>query len=77
MIINRLIMENDIMNLSLTEIDAQAARERYNDHLRAARLLKLIREAQAAQQPPAEPVRASSLITRLRIALLNRRPVRA
>jgi hypothetical protein len=66
-----------IMNLSLTEIDAQAARERYNDHLRAARQQKLIREAQAAQQPSAEPARASSLIARLRFALLTRRPVRA
>ena len=65
------------MNLSLTEIDAQAARERYNDHLRAARHRELIREAQAATQPTAEPVRASSLIARLRVALLTRRPVRA
>ena len=61
----------------LTEIDAQAARERYNDHLNAARLRKLIREARAAQQHAAEPARASSLIARLRLALLTRRPVRA
>ena len=65
------------MNLNLTEIDAVAARERYNDHLRAARHQKLIREAQAAQQRSAAPARASSLIARLRVALLTRRPVRA
>jgi hypothetical protein len=66
-----------IMNLSLTEIDAQAARERYNDYLRAARHQKLVREAQAAQQPSIKPARANSLIARLRIAVLTRRPVRA
>jgi hypothetical protein len=60
----------------LTDIDAQAARDRYNEHLNAARLRKLIREAQAAQQPPATPVRASSLLARLRAALLTRRPAR-
>jgi len=61
----------------LTEIDAQAAHERYNNHLEAARLHKLIREARAAQQPSAEPVRPSSLLARLRAALLTRRPARA
>ena len=62
----------------LTDIDGQAARDRYNEHLRAARLRKLIREAQAAQQPVAtEPVRVSSLLARLRAALLTRRPARA
>ena len=61
----------------LTDIDAQAARDRYNEHLNAARLRKLIREAQAARQPLAEPARASSLIARLRAALLTRRPARA
>ena len=65
------------MNLSLTEIDAQAARERYNDHLNAARLRKLIREAQAAQQPSAKPARASALLARLRVAFFTPRPVRA
>ena len=65
------------MNLNLTEIDAQAARERYNDHLRAARHQKLVREAQAAQLLAAEPARPSSLIARLRAALLTRRPARA
>ena len=67
-----------IMTPYLTDIDAQAARDRYNEHLNAARLRRLIREAQAAQQPAAaEPVRASSLLARLRAALLTRRPVRA
>jgi hypothetical protein len=67
-----------IMTPYLTDIDAQAARDRYDEHLNAARLRKLIREAQAAQQPAAaEPARASSLIARLRAALLTRRPARA
>jgi hypothetical protein len=65
------------MTLYLTDIDAQAARERYNEHLNAARLRKLIREAQAAQQPPAAPARPNSLLERLRVALLTRRPARA
>jgi hypothetical protein len=66
-----------MMIMYLTDMDAQIARERYNDHLRAARHRKLIREAQAARQPSAEPARASSLIARLRLALFTRRPVRA
>jgi hypothetical protein len=67
-----------IMTPYLTDIDAQAARDRYDEHLNAARLRKLIREAQAAQQPAAaEPARASSLIARLRAALLTSRPARA
>jgi hypothetical protein len=62
----------------LTDIDGQAARDRYNEHLNAARLRKLIREVRAAQQPAvAEPARVSSLIARLRAALLTRRPARA
>ena len=62
------------MIMYLTDIDAQAARDRYNEHLHAARLRRLIREAQAAQQPPAAPARATSLLERLRAALLTRRP---
>jgi hypothetical protein len=61
----------------LTDIDAQAARDRYNDHLAAAQERRLAREARAAQQPAAEPARASSLLARLRAALLTRRPARA
>ena len=62
----------------ISEIDAQAARERYNDHVNAARQRKLIREARAAQRPAAQrPARASSLLARLRVALLTRRPARA
>jgi len=61
----------------LTDIDAQAARDRYDEHLRAARLRKLIREVQAAQQTSAEPARARSLLERLRLALFTRRPARA
>ena len=59
----------------LTDIDAQAARDRYEEHLHAARLRKLIREVQAAQQPSAAPAR--SLLERLRLALFTRRPARA
>jgi len=68
-------MEKDMY---LTDIDAQAARDRYEEHLNAARLRRLIREAQAARQPDvAQPVRTSSLLARLRAALLTRRPARA
>jgi hypothetical protein len=67
-----------IMTPYLTDIDGQAARDRYNEHLNAARLRRLIREAQATQQPAAaEPVRAGSLLARLAAALLTRRPARA
>jgi hypothetical protein len=66
-----------IMTPYLTDIDAQAARERYEEHLRAARLRRLIREAQAAKQPVAAPARSSSLLERLRAALFTRRPARA
>ena len=61
----------------LTDIDGQAARDRYNEHLNAARLRRLIREAQATQPAAAEPVRAGSLLARLAAALLARRPARA
>ena len=65
------------MSLSLSEIDAQIARERYDDLLREARLLRLIREGQAARQPVAHPERPRSLVARVLAALLVRRPVRA
>ena len=61
----------------LTDIDGQAARDRYNEHLNAARIRRLVREAQAAQQPAAAPARISSLLARLRLALFTRRPARA
>ena len=61
----------------LTDMDAQAARDRYEEHLNAARLRRLVREARAAQQPAAGPTRTSSLIARLRLALFTRRPARA
>ena len=60
----------------LTDMDAQAARDRYNEHLQAAQLRKLIREARAAQQPAA-PAHARSLMERVRLALFTRRPARA
>jgi len=66
-----------IMTPYLTDIDAQAARDRYDEHLNAARLRRLIREAQAAQQPAAaKPARTSSLLARLWAALLSRQPAR-
>ena len=61
----------------LTDIDGQDARDRYNEHLNAARIRRLIREAQATQQPAAAPARPSSLLARLRLALFTRRPARA
>jgi hypothetical protein len=65
-------------DMYLTDIDAQAARDRYEEHLNAARLRRLIREAKAAQQPEtAAPVRTSSLFARLWAALFTRRPARA
>jgi hypothetical protein len=67
-------MEN---NMYLTDMDAQAARDRYDEHLKAARLRRLIREVQAAQQVAAAPARTSSLIERLWVALRIRRPARA
>jgi hypothetical protein len=66
-----------MMIMYLTDIDAQAARDRYEEHLNAARIRRLIREVKAAQQTPAEPARASSLLERLRLALFTRRPARA
>lgn len=66
------------MTPCLNDLDAQAARDRHNELLNAARLRKLIREAQAAQQPAAaEPARATALLARLRAALLTRQPARA
>jgi hypothetical protein len=61
----------------LTDIDAQAARDRYAEHLNAARIRRLVREVKAAQQPPAAPARDRSLLERLRLALFTRRPARA
>jgi hypothetical protein len=61
----------------LTDMDAQAARDRYEEHLNAARIRRLIREAKAAQQPPAAPARGGSLLERIRLALFTRRPARA
>ena len=64
----------DIMYL--TDMDAQAARDRYEEHLNAARIRRLVREAKAAQQQAVVPARPSSLIERLRAALLTLRPAR-
>jgi hypothetical protein len=65
------------MNLSLSDVDFQAARERYNDELRQARLLRLIRESQAAREVSSRPARPRSLIWRVLAALSARRPARA
>jgi hypothetical protein len=67
---------NIAVNLSMTEIDAQAARERYIDQLRQARLLRLVRESQASQ-PAKQPAEPKSLLARLRAALFVQRPDRA
>ena len=61
----------------ISDLDFESARERHNNHLRAAQLHALAREAQAAQKPAAQPDRSSSLLARLRAALLTRRPARA
>lgn len=65
------------MNPYISDLDFDTARERHNDRLREARLYALVREAQAAQKPAAQPARPSSLLARLRAALLTRRPARA
>jgi hypothetical protein len=61
----------------ISDLDMLSARERYNDHLRAARQHKLVREVQLAQSLAAQPERPRSLLARLRAALLTRRPARA
>jgi hypothetical protein len=65
------------MNPYISDLDFESARERHNDHLRAAKHYQLVREAQATQKPAAKPDRPSSLLARLRLALLTRRPARA
>jgi hypothetical protein len=65
------------MNPYISDLDFESARARHNDYLRAAKDYQLIREAQAAQKPAAEPARPSALLARLRAALLTRRPARA
>jgi hypothetical protein len=60
----------------LSELDNQYARERYADYANAARIGRLIREAQAAAQP-AQPTRKESLLTRILAALRTQRAVRA
>ena len=61
----------------LTDMDAQAARERYEDLLQEAQQRKLIREAKAARHSAAAPAHPTSLIERLRVALFTRRPAQA
>lgn len=51
------------------EIDLMIMQERYNDHLREARRLRLIREAQSPEGRSNKPVRSPALITRLLAAL--------
>jgi len=68
-------MEEEV-KLYISDIDYMAAREHQNDLLRDMRQQQLIREAQAARKPAAQRQLPSSLIARLRAALLTRRPVR-
>jgi hypothetical protein len=48
-----------------SELDAQYARERYQDSIVAARIRRLIREAHAAEQPVSQPARRESLLVRI------------
>jgi hypothetical protein len=57
--------------MQLSERDVLIARAHMEDLQRNARLLRLIREAQAANQPA--PARPTSLLARLRAALFARR----
>ncbi|HEU5102652.1 MAG TPA: hypothetical protein VFU22_26690 [Roseiflexaceae bacterium] len=66
-----------MMNPYISDLDYDSARERYNDRLREAQHYNLVRKAQGAEKPAAQPARSSSLLARLRDALLTRRPVRA
>jgi hypothetical protein len=70
-------MEEFHMNLSLSDVDFQAARERYNDELRQARLLRLIRAGQGLREVSSRPARPRSLISRVLAALSARGPARA
>jgi hypothetical protein len=70
-------MEEFHMNLSLSDVDFQAARERYNDELRHARLLRLIRAGQDSREASSQPARPRSLISRVLAALSARGPTRA
>lgn len=57
--------------MRFTDIDVQIARQRYEDELRHARLLRLIRAANGQAQA-AEPARPRSLLARVWSALLER-----
>ncbi len=63
----------------LSDYDARIAQERYNDAVNHARLLRLIRAAQAAQQPATPPKRSGSgsLLDRVLAAIFARRMARA
>ena len=65
------------MNPYISDLDFDVARERHNDRLREAQHYNLVRQARAAEKPAAQPARPTSLLTRLRMALLTRRPARA
>jgi hypothetical protein len=64
-----------------SDLDIDYARERYEDYLVAARIRRLIRSAQAAEQPatqpPAAQPRKDSLTVRILDALRPRRAARA
>jgi hypothetical protein len=65
------------MNPYLFESDVRDNQERYNEYMRQARLLKLIREAQAARKAAPEANRPASLLARIFAALTTRRTARA
>ena len=61
--------------MNFSELDVEAARGHYDDLLVEARILRLIRASQAANQAPvAAPYRTTSLIERI-LAALRTRPI--
>lgn len=60
-----------------SELDSQYPRERQNNYVAEARILRLIRAAQAAQQSAAQPVRKEPLLVRIFDTLRPRRTARA
>ena len=60
-----------------SELDSQYPRERYNNYVAGARILRLIRAAQTAQESVAQSVRKEPLLVRIFDALLPRRAARA
>jgi hypothetical protein len=60
-----------------SELDSQYPRGRHNNYVAEARILRLIRAAQAAQESAAQSVRKEPLLVRIFDALRPRRAARA